>query len=260
MLYCWCAMQSADADGRPAGQMLSWASDAEATSTTMLSWICRWADVPCEALLQGIAQSTEGFAGADLQALCTAAVMAAARRAAPSLIDQLCNEQGPKKRNACVTKQQEQSGPAGAKEGALPQPQQVQEQEELLDEQPQGHSHPGPQQQQHRQQMHPQQGLSLCQQQQSQQQQPKQQQQQELSQQQQHTSSAFQALSRLRVRARDWRAALAVAPAPCSARQSEAALSTGHARALPHHLAPLLLPGVEQVTRDCAWQDHWCEC
>lgn len=40
-------------------------------------------------MLSRLAAATEGFAGADLQALCSAAVLAAARRTAPGLTDTL---------------------------------------------------------------------------------------------------------------------------------------------------------------------------
>ena len=67
-------------------------------------------------------------------------------------------------------------------------------------------------------------------------------------------------LTKLRVKAVDWRAALAAAPLPCSARQSLSALSSGHARALPHHLVPLLLPCITRALQCVAaaqlpWQD-----
>ena len=53
-------------------------------------------------------------------------------------------------------------------------------------------------------------------------------------------------LTKLRVKAADWRTALAAAPLPCSARQNLSALSSGHAKALPHCLVPLLLPYVSR--------------
>ena len=45
----------------------------------------------------------------------------------------------------------------------------------------------------------------------------------------------------------DWHTALAAAPLPCSARQNLSALSSGHAKALPHHLVPLLLPCIRRA-------------
>lgn len=51
--------------------------------------LCRWEHPPPEATLRAIAAATDGYAGADLQALCTAAVMAAVRRATPTLVDDL---------------------------------------------------------------------------------------------------------------------------------------------------------------------------
>lgn len=53
-------------------------------------------------------------------------------------------------------------------------------------------------------------------------------------------------MTKLRVKAADWRTALAAAPLPCSARQNLSALSSGHAKALPHHLVPLLLPYISR--------------
>ena len=49
----------------------------------------RWKDPPPDELLHSVAASTAGFAGADLAALCAAAVHAAVRRAAPALLEQL---------------------------------------------------------------------------------------------------------------------------------------------------------------------------
>ena len=54
-------------------------------------------------------------------------------------------------------------------------------------------------------------------------------------------------LTKLRVRVADWHTALAAAPLPCSARQTLSALSSGHAKALPHHLVPLLLPCISRA-------------
>lgn len=51
-------------------------------------------------------------------------------------------------------------------------------------------------------------------------------------------------LQKLQVKAIDWRTAQAAAPLPCSARQNLSALSSGHAKALPYHLGPLLLPTI----------------
>ena len=48
----------------------------------------RWSCPPPAALLQHVAAEAEGYAGADLAALCTAAVMAAVRRSSPALLEQ----------------------------------------------------------------------------------------------------------------------------------------------------------------------------
>ncbi len=46
----------------------------------------RWDAVPSEELMKTLASVTDGYAGADLAALCTAAVMSAVRRGAPQLL------------------------------------------------------------------------------------------------------------------------------------------------------------------------------
>lgn len=49
----------------------------------------RWEPQPSQQILQAVAAATQGFAGADLQALCAGAVMAAVHRTAPSLLHKL---------------------------------------------------------------------------------------------------------------------------------------------------------------------------
>ena len=49
----------------------------------------RWQEPPTAKMLHSVAAATEGFAGADLAALCAATVHAAVRRAAPTLLEQL---------------------------------------------------------------------------------------------------------------------------------------------------------------------------
>ncbi|KAK9815637.1 hypothetical protein WJX72_007259 [[Myrmecia] bisecta] len=49
----------------------------------------KWPERPSPRTLEAVAGAAEGFAGADLQALCSAAVLAAVQRQAPRLIDQL---------------------------------------------------------------------------------------------------------------------------------------------------------------------------
>ena len=49
----------------------------------------RWDRPPAAKTLQQVAAATEGYAGADLQGLCTAAVLAAVRRQAPLLTEDL---------------------------------------------------------------------------------------------------------------------------------------------------------------------------
>ena len=50
---------------------------------------CRWPNRPTEAVSRMLTRATEGFAGADLQALCAAGVVAAFRRRAPRLLDRI---------------------------------------------------------------------------------------------------------------------------------------------------------------------------
>ena len=49
--------------------------------------LCRWKDTPSEAIVNSLAAATAGYAGADLQALCASAVLAAVSRALPSILD-----------------------------------------------------------------------------------------------------------------------------------------------------------------------------
>ena len=51
--------------------------------------LCRWERPPAAKTLQQVAAATEGYAGADLQGLCTAAVLAAVRRQTPLLTQDL---------------------------------------------------------------------------------------------------------------------------------------------------------------------------
>ena len=266
---------------------------------------------PADALLQRIAASTEGFAGADLQALCTAAVMAAVTRSCPHLVDQLCytattglhpdpvsqsswksdhHQQQQQQQPGVQQQQRHQQQPENQKQEQqqpdkqqepLEAKQQDKQQEPLQQQQQQGAC--GQQQSSRQQQNSPQQhGQQQYQQprdgddgadrmhcgnqvmqaarQNQQQQQDKGDvlQRRDLSpqanqQKQNHdTDEASEKLdkkllTKLRVKAVDWRTALAAAPLPCSARQSISALSSGHAKALPHHLVPLLLPCISRA-------------
>ena len=177
----------------------------------------RWQKGPSNALLQRIAASTEGFAGADLQALCTAAVMAAVTRAAPTLVDHLCN----------TPEEQEQRQPSQQQ-----QPGKQQQQQQGDSEQPQDQFDGRCNKMQHQGQEVRQQGEQLL---------------LKLP-----DKLPQKLLEKLQVAALDWRAALAAAPLPCSARQNLSALSSGHARALPHNLVPLLLPALTRALRRIA--------
>lgn len=199
--------------------------------------------------------------------------MAAAKRAAPSLIDQLCNQHMPASQPQHNRAQAALAPHQLSQEDAVPLVPQKQQQPLHCQgmshrpalQQPQQHAQdqaPGVAQQQ---QQHGQEPLqeALQQQQQQQQQQSGQdplqgasqhhqqhhQQHGQRRQQQQHSSAGLPvgALSSLRVKACDWKAALAAAPPACSARQGQSALSSGHAKALPSHLAPLLLPSLTRV-------------
>ena len=174
----------------------------------------RWQKGPSNALLQRIAASTEGFAGADLQALCTAAVMAAVTRAAPTLVNHLCN----------TPEEQEQRQPSQQQ-----QPSKQQQQQQGNSEQPQDQFDGRCNNMQHQGQEVRQQGEQLL---------------LKLP-----NKLPQKLLEKLQVAALDWRAALAAAPLPCSARQNLSALSSGHARALPHNLVPLLLPALTRALR-----------
>jgi len=220
--------------------------------------------VPSDALLHRVAASTEGFAGADLQALCTAAVMAAVARAAPSLVDQLCdtsedqeqchpNEQHQQQQHL-FSQQQQQHNIADHSQLQHEQlHQQVQheqpgqEQQAAQARQSQPGQHTNGQQlpnqvdeqsemQKQPENQHPQLGPMLKN---GQQQLP-----QSLS-----RSAPWKLLEKLTVKAVDWQAALAAAPLPCSARQNISALSSGHARAMPHHMVPMLLPSLTMALR-----------
>ena len=271
----------------------------------------RWQAAPSEALLQGIAARTEGFAGADLQALCTAAVMAAVSRAAPTLVDQLlleedqggpCHDQEqlhPNQQQPLHKRQAQQQGPIlsntysaqdlaadpapqaalageawqqkagqklreGSKDRQQPQQQHEDEQQELQEEVERG-AQLGLQRwpQLDYQQPHQPQPLagSASNSEMGQQDWPQHQlRREDLLQQQQQGGSQEPPrqlpqklprglLEKLRVKAVDWRTALAGAPLPCSARANLSALSSGHARALPHHLVPLVLPALVTVLR-----------
>ena len=185
--------------------------------------------------------------------------MAAAKRAAPSLVDQLCNQRMPVS--------QPQHNRAQAAQASAPHQLSQEDAVPLVPQKQQQHAQdqaPGISQQQQQQQhgQEPLQGASQHQQQQqqhqsgqdplqgaSQHQQQHHQQHGQRRQQQQHSSAGLPvaALSSLRVKACDWKAALAAAPPACSARQGQSALSSGHAKALPGHLVPLLLPSLTQV-------------
>jgi len=52
----------------------------------------KWPESPSEGVLEVMGGGAEGYAGADLQALCSSAVMAAVRRSAPRLLEQLIDD------------------------------------------------------------------------------------------------------------------------------------------------------------------------
>ncbi|KAL3131264.1 hypothetical protein ABBQ38_000561 [Trebouxia sp. C0009 RCD-2024] len=355
--------------------------------------VTRWQTAPTDALLQRIAASTEGFAGADLQALCTAAVMAAVTRSAPHLVDQLCLTAETKEKSTpfsdhtgslqiepeaarcCHTAPAglcpdpvlppEQQGrgqasgslsPYHAEQGALaagkmpkslapkrldagsgleqpsiqqeqvygmrgllgqtavgglgpdsgtgsvreqqqqqqPHSQQEAMQDKNTDEEQDDVQRRQQQQQPHSQQQEPMQAKNTKEEQDNVQQQQQQRQGTEQQQAQQPQGGKLhpqgqdreadpgnsadimdtgdgrtqekrhrhviessgklpqKLLDKLRVKAVDWRTALAAAPLPCSSRQSLSALSSGHAKALPHHLVPLLLPYISRALHSIA--------
>lgn len=182
-----------------------------------------WSNMPGVFGWLQVAGLAEGYAGADLQALCTAAVMAAARRAAPALID--------------LAEQQ-----AAAAAGSAPAPPGGVQQQE----QQQG----GKEQQQQQQDWGGSAGLGAA---------PAHAPSQQGVaaegaaggglQEQEREAALHSLLEGVHVEPRDWWEALAAAPAPCSRRHGLSALSAGAVRPLAPHLLPLLAPAVASVLR-----------
>lgn len=170
-----------------------------------------WGRPPPEALLRQVAACTEGYAGADLQALCTAAVMAAVRRAAPLLLELAEQEAGAGSGAA---------GPGaggGVAAGAAASSEAAAEHPQL--QQAAAADHP----QRHGQQEGAQQ-LSKRQEQQRQ-----------------------QLLDGIEVQAGDWRGALAAAPPPCSRRHGLSALAAEAAAPLQQQELPLVAAPLQQL-------------
>lgn len=78
----------------------------------------RWEPRPPQGLLRAVAAATEGFAGADLAALCAGAVMAAVRRTAPGLIGDLDSQIRQALPVSAPAAQEEAAGSAQAQSGA----------------------------------------------------------------------------------------------------------------------------------------------
>ncbi len=170
----------------------------------------RWGRPPPEGLLRQVAARTEGYAGADLQALCTAAVMAAVRRSAPLLLE--------------LAEQEGREGSAAPGHGADNRPQ-VGAAGSAAD------AHGSQQQQQ----------ASAAAQPHAHEQQQAGQQQSKRQQQRQHL------LDGLEVQAHDWREALAAAPPPCSRRHGLSALAAEAATPLQQQELPLVAGALKQL-------------
>jgi SpoVK/Ycf46/Vps4 family AAA+-type ATPase len=108
---------------------------------SILSALTRaWAPPPDAALLRRVAAATEGFAGADLQALCASAVLTAARRVAPGALGAAAREREARERALLAAAA---ATPAGvvplalAAESLISQQQAVQDEEDEEEEQQQ---------------------------------------------------------------------------------------------------------------------------
>ncbi len=218
--------------------------------------------MPSGTLLHRVAASTEGFAGADLQALCTAAVMAAISRAAPTLVEQLCDTSEDQEQHHPNQQQQQLSSQQQHLQQHLSSQQQQQQQDvadhpQLQHEQLQQLHQQAQHEQQPVQAQQPQPGPNQVDEQSNMQEQPKLHPQHgamhKKGQQKLPGSLSrklpWKLLEKLKVKAVDWQAALAAAPRPCSARQNISALSSGHAQAMPHHMVPGLLPALTTALR-----------
>ena len=175
--------------------------------------------------------------------------MAAISRAAPTLVDQLCD----------TSEDQEQHHLNQQHQQHLSSQQEQQQQQHLSSQQQ--HLSSQQQQDQNEQQpvqaQQPQPGPNHVDEQSSMQEQPDQHPQHEATHKkgQQKLSGSlsrklpWKLLEKLKVKAVDWQTALAAAPLPCSARQNISALSSGHAQVMLHHMVPLLLPSLTTALR-----------
>ena len=186
---------------------------------------CRWADRPTEQVINSIAAATDGFAGADLQALATAAVMAAVGRAAPDLVDSFVTDPNLQNRTGAA-------GPKPRRLGALDALKGVKVcslKASLFHVSAQNKGDTA--------------CMSFC------------------CMDLWPVCLAQRMRNRLavrlplgcgdlwfgeQVRLSDWRTALSRAPPPCSRRQGMSALAAASASPLPYHLAPLLLPALHR--------------
>ncbi|KAL4451600.1 hypothetical protein ABPG75_007262 [Micractinium tetrahymenae] len=170
----------------------------------------RWACAPPEALLRQVAARTEGYAGADLQSLCTAAVMAAVRRSAPLLLELAEQE-------AEAVAAEAGPGPS-AGPGAAPVAASAEVAARPLQLQPAAAAA-----------------------------QPQGDQQQAAAQQDERQRRRQQLLDRIEVQASDWREALAAAPPPCSRRHGLSALAAGAATPLQQQELPLVSEPLQRL-------------
>ena len=211
-------------------------------------------------VIQGVASATEGFAGADLQALCAGAVMAAVHRTAPTLLQQLEQQSMAPQAGASAGP----SDPLDAAIGVFPETGATQNGgsssepsskqadgqtgssgDERAETRASGEDQTGSD--------HEQQGAAQLQTEAQQESLQSHVPGSSITARDPETHAAVGAvagtdeaamLRGLRVQASDWREALAAAPEPCSRRQGLAALAADATRPLPACYAPALLPSL----------------
>lgn len=170
----------------------------------------RWGKAPAAPLLRQVAACTEGFAGADLRALCTAAVMVAVRRGAPLLLEFAEQDAAAAAVTPSCGPGSEPPGGAAASAAAAA-----------------GRSPPH-------------QAAAAAQP-------PEQQQQQGARQQGEMQQRWQQLLDGIEVLACDWREALSAAPPPCSRRHGLSALAAEAATPLQQQELPLVAGPLRQL-------------
>lgn len=201
--------------------------DPEQRAAILRAHTRRWDFPPASELVERIAAATEGYAGADLAALCTSAVMHAVRRAAPELIE----------RTEALADGREESTLGNINNRRIQHPEAVLDLDNNKDggalqrgEATKGHDNEngaaaaevdvlGRNKGDHD-------GTDIA---------------------AGAAPSVRPPLPEIVIESSDWDAALAAAPAPCSRRESTHALAADLARPLAHHIAPLLVPSLRHV-------------